>query len=50
MRFSESLMPIVANGIDMEWNLRKAHSENVEYEWRGDFYPRKREPFAFSAS
>ena len=41
MRFSESLMPIVANGIDMEWNLRKAHSENVEYELRRGFLPKK---------
>lgn len=35
LRFSESLMPSVANGLDMVWNLRKAHSENVEYELRG---------------
>jgi len=41
LRFSESLMPIVANGLEMEWNLRKAHSENVEYELRCGFLPRR---------
>ena len=41
MRFSESLMPIVANGIDMEWNLGKAHSENFEYELRRGLLPKK---------
>ncbi len=35
LRFAEALMPTVANGIDMQWNLRRAHSENVEL----DFFP-----------
>jgi high affinity Mn2+ porin len=30
LRFAEALMPTVANGINMQWNLRRAHSENVE--------------------
>lgn len=30
LRFAEALMPTVANGIDMQWNLRRAHSENLE--------------------
>ncbi len=33
-RFGELLMPKVANGIDLEWNLRRAHSENYELELR----------------
>jgi len=41
LRFGEMLMPTVANGIDMEWNLRKAHSENVEYELRRGLLPKK---------
>jgi len=30
LRFAEAVMPTVANGLDMQWNLRRAHSENVE--------------------
>ena len=32
LRFAEALMPTVANGIDYQWNLRRAHAENVEIE------------------
>jgi high affinity Mn2+ porin len=32
-RFEEALMPKVANGIDLEWNLRKARAENYEFEF-----------------
>jgi len=32
-RFAEALMPTVANGIDLEWNLGKARAENFEYEY-----------------
>jgi hypothetical protein len=31
-RFGEALMPQVANGIDWEWNLRRARAENYEFE------------------
>lgn len=31
-RFAEALMPKVANGIDYEWNLRRARAENYELE------------------
>jgi len=31
-RFSEALMPKVANGLDLVWNLRKARAENFELE------------------
>jgi hypothetical protein len=30
LRFAEAFMPTVANGINMQWNLRRAHSENLE--------------------
>ena len=31
-RFEEALMPQVANGIDLQWNLRKSRAENYELE------------------
>jgi high affinity Mn2+ porin len=31
-RFEEALMPKVANGIDLQWNLRKARADNFELE------------------
>jgi high affinity Mn2+ porin len=34
LRFVEALMPQIANGIDLEWNLRRAHAENIEAELR----------------
>ena len=34
LRFGEALMPAVANGIDMDWNLRRSHAENLELELR----------------
>jgi high affinity Mn2+ porin len=41
LRFGECLMPKVANGIDLVWNLRKAHSENIEFELRYGLIPKK---------
>ena len=32
LRFAETLMPKVANGIDLDWNLRRARAENVEFQ------------------
>jgi high affinity Mn2+ porin len=32
LRFAEGLMPKVANGIDLIWNLRRARAENFELE------------------
>jgi high affinity Mn2+ porin len=29
--FAEGLMPTVANGINLQWNLRRAHAENYEF-------------------
>jgi high affinity Mn2+ porin len=33
VRFGEMLMPKVANGIDMDWNIIRARAENIELEW-----------------
>ena len=33
-RFAESLMPKVANGPDLDWNLHRARAENFELEFR----------------
>jgi len=33
-RFGETLMPKVANGIDLQWNLRRARADNFELELR----------------
>jgi len=41
LRFGEMLMPTVANGIDLQWNLRRARAENVEFELRKNFLPGK---------
>jgi len=32
LRFGEALMPTVANGIDMDWNIARARAENIELE------------------
>ena len=41
LRFAEALMPRVANGIDFQWNVRRARSENFEVELRRGFLPRR---------
>jgi len=33
-RYAIALMPTVANGIDLQWNLRQASGQNVELEYR----------------
>ena len=40
-RAGDMLMPTIANGIDMEWSLRKAHAENFEFELRKGLLPKK---------
>lgn len=35
LTFLEALMPKIANGIDLQWNLHRAHSENFEADLRG---------------
>ena len=34
IRFGEMLMPKVANGIKLDWDLGRAHSESLEFEFR----------------
>ena len=34
LRFGEALMPTVANGIDMDWNIARARADNLELELR----------------
>ena len=34
LRFAEALMPTVANGIDLDWDLTRARGENLELEIR----------------
>jgi hypothetical protein len=34
LRFGEALMPTVANGIDMDWNIAHSRAENLELELR----------------
>jgi hypothetical protein len=34
LRFGEMLMPKVANGLDLDWNLARARGQNFEAEWR----------------
>ncbi|HEY4382681.1 MAG TPA: carbohydrate porin [Acidobacteriaceae bacterium] len=33
-RYGVALMPTVANGIDMDWSLKRASAQNMEVEWR----------------
>jgi hypothetical protein len=41
IRFGEMLMPEVANGIDLVWNLRRSRAENVEFELRRSLLQKK---------
>ena len=41
VRFGEMLMPKVANGLKLDWNLRRARAENIEVEMRRDFLPQR---------
>jgi high affinity Mn2+ porin len=40
-RFAETLLPKIANGIDLVWKPWQVHTENFEYELRRGFIPRK---------
>jgi high affinity Mn2+ porin len=40
-RFAETLMPKVANGIDLVWRPWQVHAENFEYELRHGVLPKK---------
>ena len=34
LRYGLALMPTVANGIDLDWDLKRARGQNMEAEWR----------------
>ena len=34
-------MPVVANGIDMDWAFSRAHGNNTEFELRHSFFPNR---------
>jgi high affinity Mn2+ porin len=38
-RYALALMPTVANGIHLDWALRRARSQNMEFAWRHGFLP-----------
>ena len=40
LRFAETVMPRVANGIDFQWNLERARAENFELELRPQLLPK----------
>ena len=41
LRFAEALMPKVANGIDLDWDLHRARGENVELELHPRVFTRR---------
>src|SRR4029077_1451101 len=41
VRFAEALMPKVANGINLDADLGRAHSENVEFELHHSLWPKR---------
>ena len=40
-RFGEMLMPTVANGITVDWNLKRAGAQNFELEYHPDIFGKK---------
>ena len=40
-RFGETLMPTVANGIKLDWDLARARGENFEFEYHTAFVPKR---------
>jgi high affinity Mn2+ porin len=40
-RFGEMLMPTVANGINLDWNIARARGENLEVEYHTAFLPKR---------
>jgi high affinity Mn2+ porin len=41
LRFAEVLMPRIANGIDYQWNIARAHADNFEFELRRGVVPKR---------
>jgi hypothetical protein len=42
LRYGLFAMPTVANGMDLDWNWRRAHSHNGEFELRHSFIPKRK--------
>jgi hypothetical protein len=42
LRYGLFAMPIVANGIDMDWAFSRAHAQNGEFELRHSFIPNRK--------
>jgi len=42
LRYGIFAMPIVANGIDLDWAFSRAHGQNGEFELRHSFVPQRR--------
>ena len=40
-RFGEMLMPTVANGVTLDWNIARARGENYEFEYHPEFLPKR---------
>ncbi|HTS27969.1 MAG TPA: carbohydrate porin [Bryobacteraceae bacterium] len=40
-RFGEMLMPTVANGIQLDWNIARARGENFEFEYHPAWIPKR---------
>jgi hypothetical protein len=41
LRFAETLMPTVANGPDLDWSMRRARAENVEWQLNKGLVPHR---------
>jgi len=41
VRFGEMLMPTVANGQELDWNISRARGENFEVEYRTELLPKR---------
>ncbi len=41
LRFVEALMPKIANGIDLDWDVRRAHGQNLELELRPKIFAKR---------
>ena len=42
VRYGLFAMPVIANGIDLDWALSRAHGQNVEFELRHSLVPKRR--------
>jgi high affinity Mn2+ porin len=47
VRFGEMLMPKVANGLELDWNLARARGQNFEVEWHPGLFPNRASTIRF---